>query len=110
MIIKTLSKTRGILSLYDGDKYIIWSEVYGVVAESTAIRRFDSKEFGKDEVEIDFDICEWIGYWDLKSIITRGINKAETEYVPKTVIIKYNMIKEEQNYLRRSLEMKTVKY
>lgn len=110
MIIRTLSQKRGIIALYDGAKYIIFSTYYGVVAESTRIERDESKEFGEEKVEIEFDICEWFGYRDLRSIITRGITKFETEYVPKTVKIKYNTVEDEQDYLHRSLIMYTEKY
>lgn len=108
MIIKTLSQKRGITALYDGSKYIIWSECYGIVAESTEIKRFDGEL--RSEVEIHFDICEWYGYWDLQSIITRGIIKMETEYVPKSVIIHYHKVEGEQYSLKRHLKMETEKY
>lgn len=111
MIIRTLSQKRGVIALYDGKKFIIWSECYGVVAESTSIKRGRSDGcFNDGDVEIDFDICEWFGYWDLQSIITRGITKFENEYVPKAVIIRYHKVKDEQMYLHRSLKMETEKY
>lgn len=104
MIIRTLSKTRGITMLYDGTEYIIWSDVYGIVAQSTNVER------SPKQVEIHFDICEWVGYWDLKSIISRGITKFENEYVPKTMIYHWNTIKGEQMHLNRMLNIKTEKY
>ena len=109
MIIKTLSKTRGITAFYDGSKYIIWSEAYGIVAESEWIKRTESQEYGRGEVEIRFDICNWLGYWDLQGIISRGITKMETEYVPKTVILHYHKIENEQNHLNRRLKIETEK-
>lgn len=87
MQIEILSNKRGIISLYDENKYIIYSQFYGVVAESTKIERI-----GDDKVEIVFDICRWYGYWDVKPIITRGIKKQETMYIQKDVTIKYNII------------------
>lgn len=89
MRIEILSNKRGILSIYDGNKYIIYSQFYGVVAESTKIERTKDDK----EVNIDFDICEWYGYWDVKPIITRGIKKQETEFISKLVNINYNKIK-----------------
>lgn len=111
MIIKTLSPKRGITALYDGNKYIIWSECYGIVAESTEIKRTRADGcFNDEEVQIDFDICEWFGYWDLQSIITRGIAKMENEFVPKAVIIRYHKVEGEQYSLKRHLKMETEKY
>ena len=89
MVIRTLSEKRGIRMLYDGSKYIIWSDYYGVVAESTKIERKGGLAEPEKEVEIWFDICEWYGYWDLQSIISRGITKYETSIIPKTVIQHY---------------------
>ena len=39
MRLKCISNKRGIYFLYDGTKYVIYSEYYGVVAESTSINR-----------------------------------------------------------------------
>lgn len=36
---KTLSEKQGIIALYDGVRYIIYSTTYGVVAESSKIKR-----------------------------------------------------------------------
>ncbi len=109
MIIRTLSQKRGIIALYDGSKYIIFSTFYGVVAESTSVER-QNEGTEETQVEIKFDICKWFGYWDLQSIISRGIIKFETEYVPKRVVIHYHEIENEHEHLYRRLVMNTEKY
>lgn len=114
MEIRLLSDKRGITALYDGDKYIIHSSCYGVVAESKPIVRHEyDKKTGElvhyDNVNIEFDICEWFGYWSLKDVITRGIKKIEREW-KNTANITYNEIKGEQEHLRRHLVMTTEKY
>lgn len=103
MQIEILSNKRGILSLYDGNKYIIYSQFYGVVAESTSIERKnvereELKDIG-EIVKINFNICKWYGYWDLKTIITRGINKLEKRYINKDITINYNTIENTDNSL-----------
>lgn len=104
MEIKVLSSQRGIISIYDGAKYVIYSEVYGVVAESTNIKRTD------EQVTIDFDICYWLGYWDLKSIITRGIKKLEQRFLKKDVKINYKTDYNHQMSLNKNLIMETSNY
>lgn len=107
MEVRTLSEKRGILSFYNGEKYIIYSTFYGVVAESTEIIRDDDRS----NVIINFDICDWVGYWDLKSIITRGINKAERQFISdKKIKINYNILRDEQMHLNRNIKIETVKY
>lgn len=107
MCIETLSQKRGILSFYDGNKYIIVSTFYGVVAESTDIKRTDDDT----NVEITFDICRWYGYWDLKSIITRGIKKFEQKYLSKNVTIKYNEVDTRwENSLDKRMKIELVEY
>lgn len=84
MELSQLSNKRGIYSLYDGDQYIIYSTFYGVVAYSTKIDRKEinnENEIRKYDTTIELDICRWYGYWDLKSIITRGIKRLENRYV-----------------------------
>ena len=103
MRLKCINNTRGIYFLYDGDKYVIYSEFYGVVAESTAINREE-----ENKVIIDFNICEWYGYWALKPIITRGIKKEETMYIDKEVIINYNTIKGTENSLNKYLKFEVL--
>lgn len=110
MIIKTLSNERGIIALYDGDKYIIFSTAYGVVAESTKIEREVGDDYIERRVHIEFDICEWLGYWDLYRIIRRGVPKMEREYISKEVDIELHQVKGEQMYLRRNLIISTEKY
>lgn len=114
MEIRLLSPQRGITALYDGDKYIIHSSFYGVVAESKPIKRYEyDKKTGEllhyDNVEIEFDICEWFGYWSLKDVITRGIKKIEREWKNEATIV-YNTIEGEQEHLRRHLKITTEKY
>lgn len=104
MRIEVLNNTRGILSIYDGDKYVIYSQYYGVVAESTKIERSD------ESVTIDFDICEWFGYWALKPIITRGIKKQETLYIDKKVTINYTEQKGQQEHLKKHLTFNIIDY
>lgn len=106
MEIRTLSEKRGIISFYNGDKYIIYSTFYGVVAESTSILRDNET----DDVTINFDICDWCGYWDLKSIISRGINKAEKQFINKNVKINYNILRNQQMHLNKNIKIETVKY
>lgn len=114
MEIRVLSQKRGITALYDGDKYIIHSSYYGVVAESKPIKRYEyNRRTGEivhsDHITIEFDICEWFGYWSLKSIITRGIKKIEQEWKHNATII-YHEIKGEQSHLKRHLKMTTEQY
>lgn len=113
MEIRLLSKDRGITALYDGDKYIIHSSYYGVVAESKPIERFTTNEVGEfvhlDNFEIEFDICEWFGYWSLKDVITRGIKKIEREWKNEATIT-FNTIEGEQEHLHRRLVVTTEKY
>lgn len=104
MRIETLSEKRGILAFYNGDKYVIYSTYYGVVAESTKIERTD------ETVQIDFNICEWFGYWALKPIITRGITKAETVYIDKKVIINYTTMEGQQEHLNKYLTFELKEY
>lgn len=104
MRLKVINNTRGIYLLYDGSKYVIYSEFYGVVAESTKIERIDNE----DKVIIDFDICEWYGYWALKPIITRGVKKEETMYLTKDVVINYNTIKGTENSLNKYLKFEVL--
>ena len=111
MVIRTLSEKRGIRMLYDGSKYIIWSDCYGVVAESTSIKRTRADGcFNDGEVDIEFDICEWYGYWDLQSIITRGIAKYENQIIPKAVVIKYHKVEGQQEHLFKRLVVSTEDY
>lgn len=104
MRIEVLNNTRGILSIYNGDKYVIYSQYYGVVAESTKIERSD------ESVTIDFNICEWYGYWALKPIITRGIKKQETLYIDKKVTINYHEQKGQQEHLNKYLKFDLLNY
>lgn len=109
--ISTLSKTRGIISLYDGKKYIIWSEVYGIVAESNTIKRYREDNGGEKEVNIFFDICDWCGCWDLRSIIRRGIKKLECRYIEKDVKIEFNVVGDMgMCYLKRALKFESEAY
>lgn len=108
MRLKCINNTRGIYLLYDGDKYIIFSEYYGVVAESTKIDRsyaeYENND-KKDKVIIDFDICEWYGYWALKPIITKGIKAEEKMYITdREVVINYNTVKGTENRLNKFLK------
>lgn len=105
MRLKCINSTRGIYFLYDGDKYVIYSEFYGVVAESTNINREE-----ENKVIIDFDICEWYGYWALKPIITKGIKAEENMYIEKDVIINYNTVKGTENSLKKYLKMELLDY
>ena len=107
MEIQTLSQKRGIYSIYDGDKYIIYSSYYGVVAYSTNIERIDiENENIREKTKIDFDICQWFGYWDLKTIISRGIKKLENRYINKDIKINYNTIPNTDNSLENKKYLK----
>lgn len=105
MRLKCISNKRGIYFLYDGEKYVIYSEFYGIVAESTNINREE-----ENKVIIDFDICEWYGYWALKPIITKGIKAEENMYIEKDVIINYNTVKGTENSLKKYLKMELLDY
>ena len=111
MRIDILSQKRGILSLYDGKKYIIFSQCLGVVAESSKIERFNNSDYTENSAKITFNICDWCGYWDLKSIITRGIKKLENQYIAKDVEIEYKTTGPQgANHLQKWIEVKTKKY
>lgn len=103
MRLKCISNKRGIYFLYDGNKYVIYSEFYGVVAESTEIIREND-----DKVTINFDICQWYGYWALKPIITKGIKAEETMYVDKNVTINYHTIEGTENSLNKYLKFEVL--
>lgn len=105
MRLKCISNKRGIYLLYDGDKYVIYSEFYGVVAESTNINREE-----ENKVIIDFNICQWYGYWALKPIITKGIKAEETMYIQKDVIINYNTIEKTDNKLDKYIKFEVLDY
>lgn len=108
MIIRTLSEKRGIIALYDGDKYIIYSTYYGVVAESTNINRAYNSDHTEFSVSIDFDVCEWFGYWSLYNIIRRGVKKMERQFLPdKEVCIVLHQKHGEQDHLHRRLVVST---
>lgn len=107
MDIMTISKQRGITALHVGDKYIIHSDIYGVVAESSEIER--SEDYMK--VNIKFDICKWVGDWDLRSIISRGIKKNERKHIKdRKVNIEYSTIIDQQMALKRRLIVSTEEY
>ena len=107
MRLKCISNKRGIYFLYSGSKYIIYSEFYGIVAESTKIDRIEEK----NEVIIDFDICDWNGYWALEPIITKGIKAEETMYLKdRNVVINYNTIAGTDNSLKKYLKFELLDY
>lgn len=103
-----LSDKRGIYAAYDGNKYTIISTYYGVVAESTDIKRDENGE--NKSVVITFDICEWYGYWSLKDVINRGIKRCEQEFVKKDVQIIYNTVKGTENHLNKWWKIATEAY
>lgn len=106
-----INKNRGLTALYDGDKYIIHSSYYGVVAESNKIERHYDENNCERSVHICFDICEWFGYWSLTDAITRGIKRLERRYIAdKQVDIGFLKQEGEQNHLKRHLRMTTEKY
>lgn len=107
MEIKTLSKERGIIALYDGVRYIIYSTTYGVVAESSKIERMGEGIGVEKAVHILFEVCDWYGYWDLKSIMARGIKRVETQFVEKQVDIAFDIKQGEQMHLNRRLVIST---
>lgn len=112
MEIRVLSPKRGIIALYNGEKYIIYSTYYGVVAESTKIdRHYDEATSREHSVTIEFDVCEWFGYWSLYDIIRRGVKKMERQFInDKEVCIILNQVRGEQNHLHRRLVMTTEEY
>lgn len=111
MEIILINKNRGLTALYDGNKYIIHSSYYGVVAESNKIERHYDDNSIERSVHICFDICEWFGYWSLADAITRGIKRLERRYITdKTVDIAFKIHEGEQSYLKRHLKMTTEKY
>lgn len=111
MEIVLINKNRGLTSLYDGDKYIIYSSAYGVVAESNNIERYYDDNYRDNSVHICFDICEWNGYWSLSDAIRRGVTKLERRYIEdKLVDITFRKQQGEQDHLNRHLKMTTEKY
>lgn len=107
MELRTLSEKRGIYSIYNGEQYIIYSSYYGVVAYSTNIERVDIEDGEiREKTKIDFDICQWYGYWDLKSIISRGIKKLENRYIKKDIEINYYTILNTDNSLENKKYLK----
>lgn len=113
MEIITLSQTRGILALYDGNKYVIYSTHYGVVAESKPIVRYINDENSDDErlrdIKIEFDICKWYGYWSLKGVITRGIKKIERAWDNEATIV-YHEVEGAESHLKKRLVMSLEEY
>lgn len=110
-MIDVLSDKRGILSLYNGKKYIIYSQFYGIVAESEEIQRHYDSDNCEASVSITFTICEWIGYWDLKSIIKRGITKLERQYIEdKAVNIEFKTAEGQQMHLNKRLNYSVEDY
>lgn len=112
MEIIKLSEKRGITALYDGDRYIIHSSYYGVVAVSKAIKRYkmkDGVQHVMDHVKIDFDICKWYGYWSLKDVISRGIKKIEREW-HNTCDITYTEVEGAESHLRMRLKFDLEEY
>ena len=107
MDIKTFSRQRGITALCLGHKYIIHSEIYGIVAESTEVKRSDDHNVS----DIKFEICKWVGDWDLRSIISRGVKKHERKYIKdRKVNIEYTTIIDQQMMLYRDLVVYTEEY
>jgi hypothetical protein len=96
MEIRKISNERGIYAIYDGQKYLIYSEFYGMVAKSTKIERDNEK----DIVNIDFIMCDWSGYWDLAQIIKRGVAKLERQWVYKKVNINIQRNKDGRQNLK----------
>ena len=87
MEIKTLSKERGITAIYNGEQYFIHSSFYGFVAKSTKIDRSQDTHDENAKIFIDFDMCDWMGYWDLAAIIKKGVKKMEQQFINKQVYI-----------------------
>lgn len=112
MIIRRLSEKRGITALYDGEKYIIMSDHYGVVGISTKIdRHYDERSRRALSVSIDLDVPEWFGCWSLYDIIRRGVKKMEREYIEdKEVDIVLHQVQGEQEKLKCSLVMDVERY
>ena len=106
MTINLLSKERGIYSIYDGTKYLIFSECYGLVAKSTKIIRDNEN----DVVTITLDMCDWYGYWDLKRIITRGIKKLENQWIEKKVNIDVIKRNDGRQFLNEHCEIVVSEY
>lgn len=96
MEIRKISNERGIYAIYDGQKYLIYSEFYGMVAKSTKIERDNEK----DIVNIDFIMCDWSGYWDLAQIIKRGVAKLERQWVYRKVNINIQRNKDGRQNLK----------
>ena len=105
MNIETLSTKRGITALMTGDTIFIYSSYYGLVAKGDIVRCYENpdKDYELTGMIITFDICQWLGYWSLKSIITRGINKLYS--VPIQYIFNE---KDHQMSLKGHLEIKYV--
>jgi hypothetical protein len=96
MEIRKISNDRGIYAIYDGQKYLIYSEFYGMVAKSRKIERDNEK----DIVNIDFIMCDWSGYWDLAQIIKRGVAKLERQWGYRKVNINIQRNKDGRQNLK----------
>ena len=105
---KTLSTERGITLLENGNQIIIHSSYYGVVAEGTReTEHNDDYTFSKAIYHLN--ICEWYGYWDLKSIIKRGISRYEkNDWKMDLVEIYFNTIQGQQMHLNKYIELNLV--
>lgn len=91
MELQVLNKDRGIYAIFQGYQkgYIIYSTFYGVVAIAQNLEASENY----DKVVINFDICSWSGYWSLRDIISRGVQKMERRWKPdKKVIINYKVV------------------
>lgn len=81
MQILDFSKERGIHAIFNGygkQAYIFHSSFYGFVGYAD----IDEKYIGCDEVTVDVYLCQGskIWYWSLRSIVTKGIRKAERQW------------------------------
>ena len=72
MELTTLSKAKGLTLIYYKG-YIIYSDVYGIVAYTSNITRSDDAK----KVDITLNIVFWDGLWSLQDIVKRAITKRE---------------------------------
>jgi hypothetical protein len=105
MNIKVLSSERGITLLQGSKNVVIHSSCYGVVAEGTR-ETVHNEDWSYCKAVYNLTICDWCGYWDLKSIITRGIKKWEkSAWKMNDCEITYITAEDQQMHLNKTVDL-----
>lgn len=74
LIIKSISPTRGLTYINQGDTYIVTSDVLGVVALSTKVTTCYDE--GNRGIWLTLKVPSWASSWDLHGLIRRGVKRA----------------------------------